>query len=266
MVTFLLIFSALLGLCFGSFANVLIYRLPRNLSIVRPPSHCPNCNYQIPFYYNIPVVSYIFLSGKCANCKKTIPLRYPLVEIFIGVLFWFASYNYIVVFPPSLLNIIQILSIYTFLFFITVLMFIDLEHQILPDRLTIPGIFIGFSSSFILPFNTPLESILGIFLGATVPTVLILIYAIRKIEAMGWGDVKLMAMVGAYLGWKGALLTFLFGSLLGSIIGGLYILIFAKDRRTPLPFGTFLGIAAIAVLFWSNIFWNWYYGFAGGFP
>ncbi len=266
MVTLLLVFSALLGLCFGSFANVLIYRLPNNLSIVNPPSHCPNCNYKIPFYHNIPVVSYIFLFGKCANCKKRISLRYPLVEILVGVLFWFTSYNYIVIFPPALVNVIQVTSIFVFLLFITVLIFIDLEHQILPDRLTIPGIVLGILSSFILPFNTPVNSLLGAILGTAVPTILILIYALRKIEAMGWGDVKLMAMIGAYLGWKGVLLTFLFGSLLGSLIGGLYLLIFSKDRRTPLPFGTFLGIAAIAVLFWSDVFWNWYYGFSGGFP
>lgn len=266
MVTLLLVFSALLGLCVGSFANVLIYRIPNNLSIISPSSHCPKCNSNIPFYQNVPVFSYIFLLGKCSKCKSPISPRYPLVEILVGVLFWFASYNYIVVFPPSFLTIIQLLSLYIFLLFITVLIFIDLEHQILPDVLTIPGTLLGLLSSFIFPFTNPLNSLLGALLGAVVPTILILVYALRKIEAMGWGDVKLMAMVGAYLGWKGALLTFLFGSLLGTFIGGLYILIFAKDRRTPLPFGTFLGIAAIITLFWSDLFWNWYYGFSGGFP
>ncbi|MCX7830376.1 MAG: prepilin peptidase, partial [Acidobacteria bacterium] len=177
MVTLFLAFSVLVGLCVGSFANVLIYRLPNNLSIVTPASHCPKCNSPIPFYQNIPVFSYIFLLGKCAKCKNRIPIRYPLVEILVGVLFWFAAYNYIVVFPPTLLNIVQLFSLCIFLLFITVLMFIDLEHQILPDRLTIPGIFLGLLSSFILPFTTPLESLLGSILGATVPAILILVYA-----------------------------------------------------------------------------------------
>lgn len=266
MVTLLLFFSFLLGLCFGSFANVLIYRLPNNISIITPPSHCPRCQSPIPFYQNIPVISYLILLGKCSKCKSFIPIRYPLVETLVGVLFWFATYNYAIVFPPTFLNILQIFSIYIFLLFLTVLMFIDLEHQILPDKLTLPGVVLGFASSFILPFNTPVESILGALLGAVVPTILILVYALRKIEAMGWGDVKLMAMVGAYLGWKGALLTFLFGSIIGTIVGGIYILLFSKDKRTPLPFGTFLGIAAIVTLFWSDLFWNWYYGFSGGLP
>lgn len=261
----LLIFSFLIGLAFGSFANVLIYRLPNNLSIVSPPSFCPSCKTKIPFYYNIPLLSFIVLRGKCFNCKERISFRYPLVELLVGVLFWFATYNYIPIFPPNLMMIIQLFFIYFFLFSITCLIFIDLEHQILPDKITIPGIFLGFISSFFLENLTPLESFLGALLGAFVPTILILIYLLRGIEAMGWGDVKMMAMVGAFLGYKGAILTFLFGSLLGTIIGGLYLLITSKDRRTPLPFGTFLGIASFISLFYGEIFIRWYFEVSGTF-
>jgi leader peptidase (prepilin peptidase) / N-methyltransferase len=266
MVILLLVFSALLGLACGSFANVLIYRLPRELSIVRPPSHCPSCDKEIPFYYNIPLFSYIFLRGKCAYCKGRISIRYPLVELLVGVLFWFSAYNFSPVYPPDVKTILALVSSWVFLLFITALIFIDLEHFILPDRLTLPGIFIGLASSFVLPWTTPWESLLGAALGALVPSTLIGIYALRKIEAMGWGDVKLLAMIGAFLGWRGALLTLLIGAMLGTVIGGIYILASGKDRRTQLPFGTFLGIASFVALFWNDLFWNWYYGFTGGFP
>ncbi len=260
MVTLLLVFAFLLGLCFGSFANVLIYRLPERISIIKPPSHCPKCGKEIPFYCNIPLFSYIFLLGRCRFCKAKISFRYPFVEIFVGVLFWFATYNFLPQYPPSLQTILELLSLYIFLLFTTVLIFTDLEHQILPDKLTLPGIVIGLISSFWVEWTKPLDSLLGALLGALVPSILIGIYALRKIEAMGWGDVKLMAMIGAFLGWKGALLTFLIGSVLGAVVGGIYILVVTKDRRTPLPFGTFLGIASMVSLFWGEKFFDWYYG------
>ena len=264
--TLFLVFSALLGLCVGSFANVLIYRLPRGMSIVRPPSHCPSCEAPIRFYQNIPLFSYIAQLGKCARCGARIPMRYPLVEALVGALYWFAAYNFAPGFPPGGRTLLALLSVFIFLLLLSALIFIDMENLILPDRLTLPGILIGLGSSFVLPWTTPLESLAGSALGAIVPSILIGIYALRKIEAMGWGDVKLMAMIGAFLGWKGALLTFLVGSVLGTVIGGAYILICSKDRRTQLPFGTFLGIAAIISLFWGDLFWNWYYGAVGGLP
>lgn len=266
MVTLILIFSFVLGLVFGSFANVLIYRLPRGLSIISPPSFCPNCEKKIPFYCNIPILSYIFLFGKCKFCKSKIAIRYPLVELLVGVLFWFATYSFIPTSPPPLIIILETIFLYIFLFFISVLIFIDLEHQILPDKLTLPGIFLGLISSFIAEWSSPIESLLGAALGALVPSILIGIYSLKKIEAMGWGDVKLMAMIGAFLGWKGALLTFLIGSLLGTVVGGLYILLVTKDRRTPLPFGTFLGIGAIISLFWGTFLFDWYYGVSNWSP
>jgi leader peptidase (prepilin peptidase) / N-methyltransferase len=266
MVILFLVFASLFGLACGSFANVLIYRLPRDLSIVSPPSHCPSCDRELRFYHNIPLFSYIFLGGRCAFCKTRISARYPLVEAFVGVLFWFSAYNFAPAFPPEAKTVLALISSWVFLLFITALMFIDLEHFLLPDKLTLPGIFIGLASSFILPWTSPLESLIGAALGALVPSVLIGIYALRKIDAMGWGDVKLLAMIGAFLGWRGALLTLLIGALLGTIVGGIYIISCGKDKRTQLPFGTFLGIASFVALFWGDIFWNWYMEFSGGFP
>jgi len=266
MVTLFLVFAAALGLACGSFANVLIHRLPRQESIAFPASRCPACGGKLRAYHNIPVISYIFLRGKCAFCGGQISPRYPLVEVLTGCLFWFAAYNFSPVFPPEWRTVLTLISSWTFLLFMTALVFIDLEHFILPDKLTLPGIVLGLGSSFFLPWTTPVESLIGASLGALVPSALIGIYALRKIEAMGWGDVKLLAMIGAFLGWRGAILTLLGGAVLGTIIGGFYIITKGKDRRTQLPFGTFLGIASFFALFWGELFWNWYLGFSGGFP
>ncbi len=266
MVTLLLVFSALLGLACGSFANVLIFRLPRDLSIVRPPSHCPSCDKEIRWYRNIPVISYIVLRGRCADCKARISPRYPLVELLVGVLFWFAAYNFAPAFPPDWRTVLTLVSSWFFLLFTTALIFIDLEHYILPDMLTLPGIVLGLASSFFLPWTSPLESLAGSAAGALIPAALIGLYALRKIEAMGWGDVKMLAMIGAFLGWRGVVLTLLIGAVLGTVIGGLYIIAKGKDKRTQLPFGTFLGVASFISIFWGESFWAWYMGFSGVLP
>lgn len=266
MVVLLLVFAALIGLACGSFANVLIHRLPRDMSIAHPPSRCPSCGESLRFYHNIPVVSYIFLRGKCAFCGARISARYPLVELLVGSLFWFAAYNFAPVFPPGWRTVLTLVSAWVFLLFTAALIFIDMEHLLLPDKLTLPGIAIGLGSSFFLPWTSPLESLAGAALGALIPSLLIGVYALRKIDAMGWGDVKMLAMTGAFLGWRGVILTMLVGAVLGSVIGGAYIIACGKGRRTELPFGTFLGIASIISLFWGELFWNWYIGFSAGFP
>ena len=145
---------------------------------------------------------------------------------------------------------------------------IDLEHHLLHDVLTYPGIALGIAASFVAPWTRPVDSLAGAALGAAVPALLIGLYALRGVEAMGWGDVKFMAMAGAFLGWRGALLTLVGGSLIGILLGGGWLLFSRRGRATPLPFGTFLGMAALLALFFGEAAWGWYLGLfpKGGAP
>ncbi|MGC8722729.1 MAG: prepilin peptidase [Acidobacteriota bacterium] len=250
MVSLTLAFALLCGLILGSFANVLIHRLPRGESIVNPPSHCPHCGSPIRWFQNIPVASWVFLRGRCAACGGPIAVRYPAVEASVGALFLLSAWVWGPTFAGAAAGLFALLCV--------VLGLIDLEHQILPDRLTLPGIALGLLFSPYLPWTNLTDSLAGAALGAAIPALLIALYALFGIEAMGWGDVKFLAMVGAFLGWRGALLTILGGALLGTLLGGGYLLLTGKGRRTPLPFGTFLSAAALASLFFAGRFWAWY--------
>jgi len=252
MVIMLSVFAAALGLVAGSFANVLIYRLPIRESIVYPGSHCPHCGGAIPWYLNVPVLSWVLLRGRCARCSYSISLRYPIVEAAMGGLF-LASF---LLWGLS----VDALAGCLFSLFCLPLGLIDLEHQILPDKLTYPGILIGLALSPFLSWTSPWQSVAGAAAGAGLPAAVIGVYALFGIEAMGWGDVKLLAMVGAFLGWQGMLMTLLGGAILGTLIGGTYLLLSGKGRRTPLPFGTFLCAAALGALFWAPALWAWYAG------
>ncbi|MEW5764815.1 MAG: prepilin peptidase [Acidobacteriota bacterium] len=242
--------AGLLGLVWGSFANVLIHRLPRGESVVSPGSRCPACAAPIRWFQNVPLLSWVALRGRCASCRTPISPRYPLVEAAMGGLFLACA----AAFGPSPASAIGAL----FSFLALCLGLIDLEHQILPDRLTLPGIALGLGSSFFVPWTTPWASLLGAVLGAALPAALIGAYALFSVEAMGWGDVKLLAMLGAFLGWKGMLLALFGGALIGTLAGGAYLLAAGKDRRTPLPFGTFLCAAGLGALFWGPAFWSRY--------
>jgi leader peptidase (prepilin peptidase) / N-methyltransferase len=249
----LLPFSAALGLICGSFANVLIHRLPRAESVVFPGSHCPSCAAPIPWYLNIPIVSWLGLRGRSACCKTPISARYPFVELLMGLLFLACAWTW----GPGL----RAGEACTFCLLCVPLGLIDLEHQILPDRLTYPGIVAGFAFSLSGQGVAWWESLLGAALGAALPAAVIGGYwLIRGEEGMGWGDVKLLALIGAFLGWRGALLALLAGALLGTLIGGSYLLFSGRGRKTPLPFGTFLCAAALAVLFFGESAWRWYAG------
>jgi leader peptidase (prepilin peptidase)/N-methyltransferase len=250
MVILLLIFGCLLGLVLGSFANVLIHRLPRRESIVHPGSRCPRCGTPIRWHQNVPLLSYLLLGGRCASCKAPISPRYPLVELAMGVLFALCAWRWDLH--------VETLAAWLFILLCLPLAVIDLEHQLLPDRLTYPGILLGLALSPFLSWTSLPQSLMGAVLGAGLPALLIGAYALFGIEAMGWGDVKFMAFVGAFLGWKGALLTLLLGALLGSLIGGAYLLATGRGRRTPLPFGTFLAAAALFSLFEAQGLWAWY--------
>ncbi len=250
MVTILLAFSAALGLVIGSFCNVVIYRLPRRESLAVPGSHCPACGKPVRWYHNIPVAGWLVLMGRCADCRAPISPRYPAVEAATGALFLACALSFGLTWATP--------AAWLFCSMCLCLALIDLEHQILPDRLTYPGVVLGLGLSLVMPWTKPLDSAIGAAAGAALPAALIGIYALRGIEAMGWGDVKFMAMIGAFLGWRGAILTLVGGSVLGIVIGGTWLLFSRKSRRTPLPFGTFLGAAAVCALFFGEKAWASY--------
>ncbi|MCD6451683.1 MAG: prepilin peptidase [Acidobacteria bacterium] len=247
-------FAFLYGIVIGSFLNVLIHRLPQGKSIIKPGSHCPNCGAPIAFYDNIPLISYLILRGKCRNCKSSISYQYPLVEGITGTLF-------VIFYLKSGLSLVFITET-VFSALIIVLIFTDLNHQLLPDVITIPGTIGGLLFSLNGGLTTIGSSLIGAGLGAgIVLAIRELYFRLRGEEGMGLGDVKLMAMIGAFLGWERALLTLVIGSFLGSVVG---IIIIAKEKgdlRFPLPFGSFLGIASIFSLFYGEELISFYRSF-----
>jgi leader peptidase (prepilin peptidase)/N-methyltransferase len=250
----LIIYSLIIGLLVGSFLNVCIWRLPRHESIISPGSHCPSCNRPVAFYDNIPVLSYLILGGRCRNCKARISWRYPLVELINGVGYAVLMWRYGLGWPAL---------VYAVLFSaLVVITFIDLDHQIIPDRITLPGIAIGLAAgSFILP-NGLIEGAAGLLLGGG----LFYLIAVLSRGGMGGGDIKMIAMVGAVLGWKAVLLTIFVGALSGSLVGLTLMLTRGKSRKTPVPFGPFLSLGTIVFLFWGPEIIAWYAAFsAGGF-
>jgi len=251
--------AAALGLVFGSFANVVIHRLPRRISIVSPGSHCPRCNHPIPWYHNLPLLSWIFLLGRCSNCREAISLRYPLVEASMALLFALSAWTFWS--SPA-----EILAACLFSFLLLVLGIIDLEHRLLPDVLTYPGMAAGFAFGFFVHWTTWGASLAGALVGAAIPWLLLSFWSVvMKEEGMGWGDVKFLAMIGAFLGWKGVLITLILGSLLGSVFGLAGMLLRRFDRKTALPFGTFLSLAGLVSLFFQQAIWALYMGLFPGY-
>ncbi len=248
---FALLFVFLLGCCVGSFLNVCIYRLPQDLSIVAPRSCCPQCRAPIHGYDNIPLVSYLLLRGKCRNCGTQISWRYPLVEalsggfavaLFVKCGFGFGFFSYSA-FTAALL----------------VITFIDLDHRIIPDLISLPGIGIGFLLSFFEPSLSVKDSLIGLVAGGgSLYLVAVAYEALTKREGMGGGDVKLLAMIGAWLGWKAVLFTIFFASLSGTIIGGGAMLAQKQGRHSAIPFGPFLAFGALAYLFFGPQLIDWY--------
>lgn len=240
----------ILGLSIGSFLNVVIYRLPLGQSLVRPRSSCPGCKKPIAPYDNIPVLSFLLLGGRCRHCKTPISLRYPAVEVagalclVIGLL---ASTSW----QGGVVRVVFLLAM-------LVVTLIDLDHRIIPDEISLPGIVLGILACPLIGV-TRVEGLIGAVAGAGALLAVACGYkAIRKIDGMGMGDVKLAAMMGAFLGWKGVLLTLILGSLLGSLLGITLMLIRRADGRTALPYGTFLAPAAGLVLLIGPSLWHWY--------
>ncbi len=256
---FVLGFVFLFGIAFGSFANVLIYRLPLELSLVRPPSHCPKCDKEIKFYDNVPLLSYIWLGGKCRNCRTPISLRYPIVEAIAGILVVLAIFHF--GFTPK-----GFIAAFLSLIFVPIF-FIDLDHRIIPDQLDLPWIAVGFAVSFIPgAFVNWFGSLLGIVVGGGIfALVMWLGGVVFKKEAMGFGDVKLAAMMGAFLGWVNILLILVMASFLGSVVGlALIAMTRKKGGSTYVPFGPFLVVAALIAIYWGDAIIAAYLGYIRG--
>jgi leader peptidase (prepilin peptidase)/N-methyltransferase len=262
----LIIPAFIFGTVIGSFLNVCIYRLPRQQSIIYPPSHCTFCGTLIKPYDNIPILSYLILLGRCRGCGARIPLTYLIVEILSGMISALLVWR----FGITLRSLFYIV----FLFSLIVVTFIDLEHRIIPNVVTLPGIALGlvysalmtnwrgFTSVFssfqptlsdILRISNELDiidSIFGIILGGGILYLTGFIYeSIRKREGMGMGDVKLLAMIGTFVGWKGVIFVTLVSSLLGVIVGVSIILFRGVDLKYSIPFGPFLSLAAALYCF-----------------
>lgn len=247
----LTIVSIIFGALIGSFLNVCIIRLPKEESIITPGSHCPHCKKAIKFYDNVPLVSYLLLGGKCRYCKNTISFQYPLVEgiTALSSLFLFMRFG------PSLSYLVY----FAFVTALIVITVIDLYHQIIPDIISLPGIGIGLLASLIFPHIAFLDSLIGILLGGGSLFLVATLYQwFFKREGMGGGDVKLLAMIGAFLGWKAVILTILLSSLIGSISGIIIMVLKGKDFKYAIPFGPFLSLGAVIALFFGENIIRWY--------
>jgi leader peptidase (prepilin peptidase)/N-methyltransferase len=255
--------AAALGLIVGSFANVCIHRIPLDEPIGTPPSRCPGCRTPIRPWDNIPVLSYLLLRGRCRKCGIRISPRYPLVELANAAGYWAVAALY----GPTPAAGIAMALVTALL----VLSLIDLDHQILPDVITRPAIVVGIAASFLLhrggrPSG---DSLIGGTWWWEAPAAAVAGYAVFALiawagrryygqEALGRGDWKLAAMLGAFLGFKGLLLTVFFGSLLGAVIGLSLVALRRASRTTPIPFGTFLGLAGIGIVLAGAPLWRWY--------
>jgi leader peptidase (prepilin peptidase) / N-methyltransferase len=244
-------FIFLMGLCIGSFLNVCIYRLPESKSIVHPRSMCPNCDTLIPFYDNIPLFSYLWLKGQCRRCKVKISMRYPMVELLGGLV---ALGTYL-----RFGLTIETLIYYVFIAALLVVTFIDLDHRIIPDVITLPGIPICFAASFALPAITYKDALLGILVGGGSLFLVAWVYTLlTKKEGMGGGDIKLLAMMGAIVGWQGVLFTIFVASLVGTLAGFAVMLQSRKGMKLAVPFGPFLSIGSITYIFFGTELVTWY--------
>ncbi len=246
------ILLAALGLMVGSFLNVCIHRLPRGQSLVWPGSRCPACGAPVRWFDNIPVLSYVWLRGRCRACRAPIALKYPLVELATMGLF-LAHY--------ALLGWQPVLAVrLLFSAALVVLFVIDLEHQILPNRITLPGILVGLAASLVVGPGWR-SSLAGIVLGGgTLWIIGEAYYRFRGEEGLGMGDVKMLAMIGAFLGWEQVLVTLVLSSLAGSVVG---LGLIASGRGTmkyALPYGTFLAMGAVVASLAGEAIVRWYVG------
>ena len=235
------------GLVWGSFLNVVIFRVPRGMSLLRPPSTCPGCGTRIKPYDNVPILSYLILRGKCRACGRPISPVYPTVEALTAVAFL------LVYFRSGRLLSLEFLAGSLFASALIALGFIDYFHQILPDAITMPGLVLSLAYSLVRTDLSFREALVGAVTGAGF---LLLVYGayrlIRKKEGLGMGDVTMLLMIGAYLGWRGTLLTLIIASFVGAVVGIFFIVGQKKDLQFALPFGTFLAPAAFVAALWGE--------------
>lgn len=248
------IFAFIFGAVVGSFLNVCIYRLPVEKSIVFPSSACPSCGHRIRWYDNLPIISFLLLRARCRACQAPISWRYPLVEALNGLftLLLFMKFGISLTF----------LAFFIFCSALVVITFIDLDHQIIPDSISLSGIVLGFIFSFFLPWNGWLNSLIGIVAGGG--SLLLVAWLYEKLtgkEGMGGGDIKLLAMMGAFLGWRSVPFIIFAASLVGSVLGVSLMLLQKKDGKLAIPFGPFLAFGAVLYIFYGRQLIHWYLSF-----
>ncbi len=226
------------GAVIGSFLNVVIHRIPRDKSIVRPGSSCPSCGARIKFYDNIPILSYLILRGRCRGCGQHISLRYPIVELVSGLAFaaCLRTTGFSVELPIVLVFVCLLIT----------LSFIDLDFMIIPDVLSLGGLLLGIVLSFFRPFFSFVDALLGVLVGGGLLYIIAKSYELlRKKEGMGGGDIKLLGMIGAFCGIKGVVFSLVVGSFLGTAVGIPLMLLKRANTQYALPFGPFLSFGAV---------------------
>jgi leader peptidase (prepilin peptidase)/N-methyltransferase len=258
------------GACLGSFLNVCVYRIPRGESVVRPGSRCPKCGVPIAWFDNIPIISYLRLFGRCRACRQPISPRYAVVELITGLVYLQLWHSYGA--DP------RVLAYGALAFGLILGTFIDLEHLILPDRVTLGGMVAGPLFSLALPAlhdtasrgEALVASLAGLALGFGALWLVgrVGTWALKK-DAMGFGDVKLLGAIGAFLGWRGVFFTVLFSSLIGSAVGLSLIAAGRKQWQSRIPYGPYLALAALVWIFWGRGWWTayleWMAGSFGGY-
>lgn len=249
--------SFIFGTCIGSFLNVCILRIPNDISIAFPPSSCTKCKEPIKWYDNIPVISYIFLLGRCRNCGTKISIQYPLVELFTGFISVYTVFSFSLT--------LKSLFVFIFVCSLIVISVIDLYHQIIPDIITLPGIPVFFVLALILNELNFVDLLLGIAVGGGILYLIAFIYYfLTKKEGMGGGDIKLLAMTGAFIGYKGVFFTIFASSLTGTIIGIFLIILKGRNMKFAIPFGPFLSLGALIYIYFGDFIIHHYINFITG--
>lgn len=246
--------AGLFGLVFGSFANVCVHRIPQGLSVITPRSRCPSCGTEIAWYDNIPLVSWILLAGKCRSCKTPISIRYPILELVMGLSWAGLAWRYGM--TPLFA---QALVLATLLWILTL---IDLETFLLPNVLTLPGIVIGLGFSWYFGFIW--DALIGVVAGYGVFWVIARLFLlVTGREGMGYGDFKLLAMLGAFMGWQALPFIVFTSSLVGAVIGSIFLLLSRKGLRAEIPFGPYLAVTGMIWFVWGSDILHWYAGMIG---
>ncbi len=242
----------ILGAIIGSFLTVCVHRIPRGISVVAPRSSCPHCGTQIGWYDNIPMFSFLWLLGRCRRCQRNIPTRYPIIEVTNGLGYLLVVWRFGLTWP----TIIYAGLVSLFL----VVSWIDWDHKIIPDVITLPGIVIGFlCATLVLPTGWA-NSLMGIFVGGGMLLILAWVspFLFGK-EGIGGGDIKFLAMVGAFLGWQQAILTLMVGSVVGAFVGIVLLAMKVLQKGQYIPFGPYLALGGVIAVLWGSDLWHWYF-------